>query len=186
VETFAEGWESYRDKVVPKDAGEIQVRETMTAFYAGAARLFSFLVGIGDAGWNPTQMEIDADKLDGLYREIFSFPDTLRVTVPIEIPEPLPPPEEGCCHDVGLKCALKHTFVSDMNRYVLEIRTVCGYCGVPFRFAGLPHAISLTTPCRDVSGITASLPIVPDEGLRVIAEGEPDWPKEPGGTGPGA
>lgn len=33
--TVKEAWESYRSKCVPKDAGNIQLKETKMAFYAG-------------------------------------------------------------------------------------------------------------------------------------------------------
>ena len=35
--TIDERWEDYRKKVIPSDAGSIQVAETKRAFYAGAA-----------------------------------------------------------------------------------------------------------------------------------------------------
>ena len=99
--------------------------------------------------------------------------------IPVEIPCQLPTPTPGAClHNRGLSVVCSHTYLEDSHRYTLELRATCDDCGVPFRFDQLPHAIFVTKACRDFSGITASLPIVPDEDLRMYVE--PDWPREEG------
>jgi hypothetical protein len=35
MSTINERWNDYRERVIPKDAGEIQLKETRRAFYAG-------------------------------------------------------------------------------------------------------------------------------------------------------
>ena len=64
------GWESYRSMVIPKDAPDIQIRETRQAFYAGSALLWQSLMLFLDNDVEPTtddmqrmediQVEIDA------------------------------------------------------------------------------------------------------------------------------
>jgi hypothetical protein len=44
------GWEAYRLKLIPVDAGVVQVRECRLAFYAGAAHLFYGILTALDAG----------------------------------------------------------------------------------------------------------------------------------------
>lgn len=41
----AEAWATYRDKVLPRSAGRVQVDETRKAFYAGAFAVLSGLMG---------------------------------------------------------------------------------------------------------------------------------------------
>jgi hypothetical protein len=49
LQTVAEMWAEYREKVVPKDAGPTQIRECRVAFYAGAhALLQDAWAAIGD------------------------------------------------------------------------------------------------------------------------------------------
>ena len=45
MKTLREGWLSYRDGVMPSNAGQTQRIETKRAFYAGAAHVFSLLAG---------------------------------------------------------------------------------------------------------------------------------------------
>jgi hypothetical protein len=40
-------FESYKEKVIPKEAGETQVKETEKAFYAGAYAMFSKVIRTG-------------------------------------------------------------------------------------------------------------------------------------------
>lgn len=106
-------------------------------------------------------------------------PDIRRV--PIEMPSALPAPKPGAClHNVDVSAVCKVVYLDDTHHYTLEVRLRCVACGCPFRFVELPHAIMITRPCRDLSGITASLPVVPDEGLRKLAEFQEDWPREDG------
>lgn len=42
------GWESYRDSVLPKDAGPVQVLECKRAFYSGAWSMFQINRMIGE------------------------------------------------------------------------------------------------------------------------------------------
>lgn len=46
--TIADNWRSYHRRVLPPDAGPIQVRETRRAFYAGAAMMFGMVSKVGD------------------------------------------------------------------------------------------------------------------------------------------
>jgi hypothetical protein len=51
-------WLSYKKKVVPEDAPEIQIQETELAFYAGAYSLFSTLPFMFDAGEDATDKDM--------------------------------------------------------------------------------------------------------------------------------
>ena len=42
--TIADLWQSYNELVIPKNAGEIQIKETQQAFYAGACSLFTAIM----------------------------------------------------------------------------------------------------------------------------------------------
>lgn len=46
--SIADGWKSYRDEVVPKDAGPIQLLECERAFYAGAVVALNASLEIGN------------------------------------------------------------------------------------------------------------------------------------------
>ena len=43
MNTIRDGWITYRDRVIPPQAGEYQRLESKRAFYAGAAHLFSLV-----------------------------------------------------------------------------------------------------------------------------------------------
>lgn len=64
------GWNSYR-ALLPKDAGEVQIKETRQAFYAGAAILFESLMLVLDPGTEPT--EADMQRMDDINKELREF-----------------------------------------------------------------------------------------------------------------
>ena len=66
-------WRSYLLDVVPKNAAEIQIRETRRAFYAGAAALFNSIMGGLDGG-TPSETRADMVMMDAIYRELKDFP----------------------------------------------------------------------------------------------------------------
>jgi len=73
---MAEGWESFRQKAVPKNASEAQVRETHQAFYAGAAYLFARLMLAHSPGKEPTEEDVDmvdVAMVDGIHEELVAF-----------------------------------------------------------------------------------------------------------------
>lgn len=43
-----DAWLEYRAKVIPRDAGPNQVRETRIAFYAGAATMFATMTALSE------------------------------------------------------------------------------------------------------------------------------------------
>lgn len=43
MRTINDEWEDYLEKVLPSDAGEVQIRETRQAFIAGATSLVALL-----------------------------------------------------------------------------------------------------------------------------------------------
>ena len=73
-------WESYREIVVPPDAGVVQVEESRQAFYAGATALFYLLTKQSDQGGILTPgLEAEAADLatmDGLEGELKAFAAT--------------------------------------------------------------------------------------------------------------
>lgn len=64
-------WESYRARVIPKDAGGVQVEETRRAFYAGAAIVFGALIH----GVSPGEevQATDLRMMDDLQTELDEF-----------------------------------------------------------------------------------------------------------------
>jgi hypothetical protein len=66
------GWETYRQTVMPADAGEVQVIECRRAFYAGAVHLFGAVVD------NSTLPEADAmQRLMNFQDELAAFPKAI-------------------------------------------------------------------------------------------------------------
>ncbi len=57
MKRIEEQYESYRTKVIPKTASEVQINETRIAFYAGVASMFAILQKIGDTSITPEQGE---------------------------------------------------------------------------------------------------------------------------------
>ena len=47
METIAEAWDKYREKVVPENCSLIQKMETRRAFYAGAQSMLTIVKAIG-------------------------------------------------------------------------------------------------------------------------------------------
>lgn len=68
---IARGWERYRQMVVPRDASEVQVKETRQAFYAGASVLFTTLVNALEPGQEAT--DADLRKMNDIQAEIDAF-----------------------------------------------------------------------------------------------------------------
>lgn len=65
-----DAWESYRDSVMPKDAGPVQLQECQRAFFAGAYSHNLITTGIGSPGVTEKRaMEI----LDAVQRECREF-----------------------------------------------------------------------------------------------------------------
>ena len=61
-----EGWNEYRQKVVPPKAGPVQVKETKRAFYAGAAAMFyTLILNATDKNSNK-----DLDVVEALHQEL--------------------------------------------------------------------------------------------------------------------
>ena len=92
--------------------------------------------------------------------------------VPIEMPAPRPRPEGPCLHNGENEVEARLVYLEDSHHYTLDLRARCVACGTPFRFEALPHAVAITKPCRDLSGMTATLPVVPDPSLRELYESE--------------
>ena len=69
------GWESYRNLVVPKSAGDTQIAETKQAFYAGASVLFHAIMNVLDPGEEPTEKDLDV--LSNIQKEIDFYGQSL-------------------------------------------------------------------------------------------------------------
>lgn len=67
------------------------------------------------------------------------------------------------------KCEVSH--LADTGSRVLGLSGSCSSCGFPVAFLGLPWMISTTTPCRDLTATTASLPIQVGERLDILEQG---------------
>lgn len=70
MKRIAREWESYQQKVLPPDAGPVQIQECRRAFYAGARSLFTLLaVGVSPGMDEPTADDLNmmqeiSDELD--------------------------------------------------------------------------------------------------------------------------
>ncbi len=67
LRSFADEWEIYRTMVIPKEAGEAQVRVMKEAFYAGAYIAQSMSLAIGGLY---TSDEIMEQKMAELYNDV--------------------------------------------------------------------------------------------------------------------
>lgn len=65
---FAALWETFRDKVIPVNAPDVQKREMKVAFYAGAFELLQLVVRELTPDEEPTEQDIEL--LDRLDKEI--------------------------------------------------------------------------------------------------------------------
>ncbi len=66
-----DGWDKYHRIVVPKDAPEIQIKETRQAFYAGAAVLWQSIMVVMSAEAEPTDQDIQY--MDDIQTELDAF-----------------------------------------------------------------------------------------------------------------
>lgn len=64
-------WLKYREIVVPKDAGSVQLRETRCAFYGGAQALFYSMLNSLDPG--PMETEEDLALMADIAAELQAF-----------------------------------------------------------------------------------------------------------------
>lgn len=65
------GWDSYRKLLVEAGAGEIQIKETRQAFFAGAAVLFESIMRGLDPGDEET--ENDMQRMTDIANELHEF-----------------------------------------------------------------------------------------------------------------
>ena len=64
------GWEGYK-ALLPKDASDVQIKETRQAFFGGAAVLFEALMRTLDPCEEPT--DADMKKMSDIQRELNEF-----------------------------------------------------------------------------------------------------------------
>lgn len=67
----AGGFAGYRLMAMNKDAPDIQVRECMLAFYAGAQHLYSTMMRVMDEGTEPT--DADLKRMEMIHNELEDF-----------------------------------------------------------------------------------------------------------------
>lgn len=70
-----EGWSSYREMVIPKDAPEVQINECRQAFFAGAVILMAKIMRSLDPGDEPSDADMQRmadiqDELDAFGQQI--------------------------------------------------------------------------------------------------------------------
>lgn len=68
---FGQMWDEYARKVLPQNAGQVQIQETRRAFYAGGVRLFYTMLSMLDSDAEPT--EDDLRKMDDLKAEFDAY-----------------------------------------------------------------------------------------------------------------
>jgi len=67
---LAEQWATYRERVVPPTAGQLQVQESRRAFYAGAEAFFRVCMRGLEPGTEPTEEDFGLmEALDAELRE---------------------------------------------------------------------------------------------------------------------
>jgi hypothetical protein len=71
MKRLAGEWLDYDMKVIPREAPEIQRRETRRAYYAGATTLLALILQSLEPGAEPTEGELR--KMDQLKEEIDKF-----------------------------------------------------------------------------------------------------------------
>jgi hypothetical protein len=71
------GWSIFKGLTIPLDAPEVQIREMRLAFMAGAEHLFSSIVGILDAGDEPT--DDDLRRMNLIHNELNTFRKELEL-----------------------------------------------------------------------------------------------------------
>jgi len=76
VKLLAESWATYRERVVPVDAGRLQVQECRRAFYAGAEALMRGVMKNLDPGLEPTAE--DLQRMADLEGELQQFAADVR------------------------------------------------------------------------------------------------------------
>lgn len=69
-------WLGYREQVLPKNAGSVQLMETRRAFYAGAHALFTELMVMFDPNSEPTSE--DVRRLSLVETELKRFNDRVK------------------------------------------------------------------------------------------------------------
>lgn len=74
---IADLWESYRKRVLPANAGAVQVEETRRGFYAGCAGLFGLITNHMSPGEEIT--EADVAVLDAIQRELDEYLAAFKV-----------------------------------------------------------------------------------------------------------
>jgi len=72
--SIREQWLDYQKRVVPRDAGPVQVRETYLAFYAGAVSLLVELDAIAEL----RDPAAEAARIAAINRELNEFCDEAR------------------------------------------------------------------------------------------------------------
>lgn len=70
MNTIGEQWDSYRDTVIPKSAGAVQIEEARRAFYAGANATLGVMSRVSEA--DVSEMA-GVHILEGLHDEMRRF-----------------------------------------------------------------------------------------------------------------
>ena len=71
MKLIEQAWDLYRERVIPPQAGEVQVDESRKAFYAGATALFtSIMAGLGSGDEATVE---DLSLLDGVRDELDEY-----------------------------------------------------------------------------------------------------------------
>lgn len=70
---LADEWNSYRENVMPADAGPEQAQEARRAFYAGATSMFFLMVRVGEGADPNVVTENELAVVDGWHDELVAF-----------------------------------------------------------------------------------------------------------------
>lgn len=74
IKTLAEAWTGYLERVVPRNAGPIQLKQTKRNFYAGALAMLSLMSSINE----DTPEEEGVKLFEALCQELKEFGDKLE------------------------------------------------------------------------------------------------------------
>lgn len=83
------------------------------------------------------------------------------------------------CMHMNFKAQCRITRLEDTGTFVVEVEVQCAECGEAFRFPKLPPAISTKTPCVNIDGTIATLPIEPEGQKRLSRKMTIEMPKIP-------
>jgi hypothetical protein len=132
LETVAESFATYRARVLPSDAPDVQVLECQRAFYAGTYfTLMNLAYNIGDASTDEEQGIVELEKLKAEC-EAFAAAGGMPLPTPTPPPAVIPPPDFQTTQDEAVRPIAK-----DIGRIIAaQLPDGWGFTLLLFTFGG--------------------------------------------------